>query len=193
MLCCREKAMMAKIKFPKEVNVKIDPKKVNWTVMREWIAMRVTELLGGLEEEVLIGLIYNYLEEDTVRLRSHALICMAVLPPWAWIVHDCPCSQLDGKRLHVTLTPFLEKNTSLFIKELWSMLASANQTASHIPQQLLEAEAARHAVALKAQQEIQVSEGGSRACAAMQIMLPCSGRLIHAHAGACNLHEPACR
>jgi serine/arginine repetitive matrix protein 1 len=66
-------------------------------------------------------------------------------------------SQLDGKQLHVTLTPFLEKNTSLFMKELWSLLASANTTASHIPQQLLEAEAARQATALKAQQAIQVT------------------------------------
>lgn len=53
--------------FPKELSVKIDPKKVNWAVMKEWIAARVTELLGGLEEEVLIGLIYNYLEMDKVR------------------------------------------------------------------------------------------------------------------------------
>ncbi len=63
----REKKMIAKMKFPKELDIKIDPKKVNWTIMKEWIARRVTELLGGLEEEVLIGLIYNYLELDKVR------------------------------------------------------------------------------------------------------------------------------
>ncbi|KAG1676347.1 hypothetical protein FOA52_001142 [Chlamydomonas sp. UWO 241] len=133
----KEKAQMAKIKFPKELSVKIDPKKVNWAVMREWIASRVTELLGGLEEEVLIGLIYNYLEAD----------------------------KLDAKQLHVTLTPFLEKNTSLFMKELWSMLASANATPSGIPQSLLDKEAAKLATQMEAQRSIQAQVEAARAAA----------------------------
>lgn len=33
---------------------------VNWTVMKEWVAKRVTELLG-IEEEVLISMIHNHL------------------------------------------------------------------------------------------------------------------------------------
>lgn len=33
---------------------------VNWTVMKEWVARRVTELLG-IEEEVLISMIHNHL------------------------------------------------------------------------------------------------------------------------------------
>jgi serine/arginine repetitive matrix protein 1 len=64
--------------------------------------------------------------------------------------------QLDGKVMHVNLTPFLEKNTSLFMKELWTLLASANQTSSHIPQQLLEAQKAKLEAQQKAQQTIQV-------------------------------------
>ena len=63
----KQAAMLKKLKFPKELDAKIDPKRVNWPVMKEWIAKRVTELLGGLEEEVLIGLIYNYLESPVVR------------------------------------------------------------------------------------------------------------------------------
>lgn len=35
-------------------------------VMKEWIAKRVTQLLGGLEEEVLIGMVYNFLEDPEV-------------------------------------------------------------------------------------------------------------------------------
>ncbi len=35
-------------------------------VMKEWIAKRVTQLLGGLEEEVLISMIYSYLEDPEV-------------------------------------------------------------------------------------------------------------------------------
>ena len=59
--------------------------------------------------------------------------------------------------MHVNLTPFLEKNTTLFMKELWSLLASANQTASHIPQALLEAQKAKLDAQQKAQQASQAS------------------------------------
>ena len=62
--------MMAKLKFPKELDTKINPKKVHWPSVKEWIATRVTQLLGGLEEEVLISLIYNYLEAEKVRERG---------------------------------------------------------------------------------------------------------------------------
>ena len=58
--------------------------------------------------------------------------------------------------MHVNLTPFLEKNTTLFMKELWTLLASANQTASHIPQPLLEAQAAKLEAQQKAQLAVQV-------------------------------------
>jgi hypothetical protein len=45
--------------------------------MKEWIAKRVTQLLGGLEEEVLIGLIYNLLELPEVRAND---VLLATLP-----------------------------------------------------------------------------------------------------------------
>lgn len=107
----KQKKQMKEMKFPKELDLKVDMKRVHWPVIKEWIAKRVTELIG-LEEEVLIGMIYNHLETT---------------------------QDLNPKELHVTLVPFLEKNTSLFMKELWSLLASASQTQSGIPQQLLDA------------------------------------------------------
>lgn len=45
----------------------VDLRKVNWEVMKPWIARRVTELLGGLEDEVLIAYIYEQLEGKRVR------------------------------------------------------------------------------------------------------------------------------
>lgn len=45
------------------------PPQVNWTVMKEWVAKRVTELLG-IEEEVLIFMIHNHLI-DTVSVNLH--------------------------------------------------------------------------------------------------------------------------
>ncbi len=80
-------------RLPKELDLKVDLKKVNWPVrrrsggeqptrarlpptifpsrpqvMKEWIAKRVTQLLG-IEEEVLIGMIFNTLEDPQVRTR----------------------------------------------------------------------------------------------------------------------------
>ncbi len=53
------------MKFPKELSLPVDHAKVNWPVMKEWVAKRVTELLG-IEEEVLIGTIHNYLIDQKV-------------------------------------------------------------------------------------------------------------------------------
>ncbi len=36
--------------------------------MKEWIAKRVTEILGGVEDEVLIGYIFEMLGPDKVLL-----------------------------------------------------------------------------------------------------------------------------
>jgi len=111
----KEKKLLKSMKFPKELDVKVDLSKVNMDVMKPWIAKRVTELLGGLEDEVLIGLVYNELEQKDV----------------------------DPKQIQINLTGFLEKNTSLFMKELWTLLASAQQTKGGVPQQFLDEEAER--------------------------------------------------
>lgn len=58
----KQKKLMKSMKFPKELDLKVDPTKVNWVVMAEWVAKRVTELLG-VEDEVLIQFIHNKLQE----------------------------------------------------------------------------------------------------------------------------------
>lgn len=57
---------------------------VNWTVMKEWVAKRVTELLG-IEEEVLISMIHNHLIDQVRKCEiTHpclgVLICIGPLP-----------------------------------------------------------------------------------------------------------------
>ena len=126
---------------------------MHWGSIKEWIATRVTQLLGGFEEEVLISMIYNYLESDTVRMPPFYIISAKEISSPNSILN----TQLDGKAMHVNLTPFLEKNTTLFMKELWGLLASANQTASHIPQALLEAQKAKLDAQQKAQLAVQAS------------------------------------
>ncbi|GER26910.1 serine/arginine repetitive matrix protein [Striga asiatica] len=97
-------------KFPPELDHLVDMTKVKMDVMKPWIAKRVTELIG-FEDEVLINFIYGLLEGKGV----------------------------NGKQVQITLTGFMERNTGKFMKELWSLLLSAQQNVSGVPQQFLDA------------------------------------------------------
>ncbi|ONK64592.1 uncharacterized protein A4U43_C07F27700 [Asparagus officinalis] len=79
-------------------------------VIRPWIATRVTELLG-FEDDVLINFIYGLLERHEV----------------------------DGKKIQIQLTGFMEKNTGKFMKELWGLLLSTKNNVSGVSQQFLDA------------------------------------------------------
>ncbi|KAA8549314.1 hypothetical protein F0562_000998 [Nyssa sinensis] len=97
-------------KFAPELEHLVDMTKVKMDVMRPWIANRVTELLG-FEDEVLINFIYGLLD----------------------------AKEVNGKEVQISLTGFMEKNTGKFMKELWTLLLSAQKNASGVPQQLLDA------------------------------------------------------
>ncbi len=120
---------MAQVKFPKELDTKVDvralrAKAAGWAVIKEWIAKRVTQLLGGLEEEVLIGFIFNQLETDSVRRLLHTCnggrvpdVRLAAAPVVTRrLTHANRAQAVNPKEMHVNLIPFLEKNTSLFMK-----------------------------------------------------------------------------
>nr|GEX61410.1 serine/arginine repetitive matrix protein 1 isoform X1 [Tanacetum cinerariifolium] len=96
-------------KFHPELENLVDMTKVNIDVMRPWIAHRLTEL--GFEDEVLINFIYGLLEGKV----------------------------LNGKKIQISLTGFMEKNTRKFLKELWTRLLNAQENVSGIPQQFLDA------------------------------------------------------
>nr|GEU99394.1 serine/arginine repetitive matrix protein 1 isoform X1 [Tanacetum cinerariifolium] len=70
----------------------------------------IAELLGS-KDEVLINFIYGLQEENLV----------------------------NGKEIQISLTGFMEKNTGKFMKELWTHLFSAQENASGVPQQFLDA------------------------------------------------------
>ncbi|CAH9094285.1 unnamed protein product [Cuscuta europaea] len=97
-------------KFAPELEHLVDMAKVKMDVMRPWIAKRVTEFVG-IEDEVLINFIYGLLEGKDV----------------------------NGKEIQIQLTGFMERNTGKFMKELWSLLLSAQNNASGVPQQFLDA------------------------------------------------------
>ncbi|KAH9622624.1 hypothetical protein KSS87_019255 [Heliosperma pusillum] len=98
-------------KFAPELEHLVDVSKVKMDVIKPWIAKRVTEFLGGFEDEVLINFIYGLLEGK----------------------------EINGKAVQIQLTGFMEKNTGKFMKELWALLISAQNNASGVPQQFLDA------------------------------------------------------
>ena len=100
--------------FPVEYNQKPNLQNVNWESMKPWIARRITELLNGVEDDVLIGYVIEEVEGK---------------------------KKIDPRILQINLTGFLEKNASLFCKELWNLLLSAAETPSGIPQKFLDEKA----------------------------------------------------
>ena len=62
----KDAKLLKTLKFPKEYDLKVDLKKVNWEVMKGWVAKRITELLG-LEDEVVIGYVLEQLDNKEVR------------------------------------------------------------------------------------------------------------------------------
>ena len=106
--------MIATTKFPKIFSEKVDMDKVNLDVMRIWcrkftrIADKITEILG-FEDDVCIGLIMNLLEDKE-----------------------------DPKRIFVELTGFFEAETFKFMKQLWAMLLSAQESVGGIPKSILD-------------------------------------------------------
>lgn len=47
--------------------------------------------------------------------------------------------EVNGKEIQIQITGFMEKNTVKFMKELWTLLLSAQKNASGVPQQFLDA------------------------------------------------------
>ncbi|KAE9593269.1 putative PWI domain-containing protein [Lupinus albus] len=106
----KQAKLMKSQKFPPELEHLVDMTKVNMEVMKPWITRRVTEFLG-FEDEVLINFIHGLLDKKEV----------------------------NGKEVQIQITGFMEKNTGKFMKELWTLLLSAQKNASGVPQQFLDA------------------------------------------------------
>ncbi len=84
--CSKDAKLLKTLKFPKEYDLKVDLKKVNWEVIKGWVARRITELLG-LEDEVVIGYVLEQLEDKQVRCTHGGLLSLYVL-------HCVQCSSM---------------------------------------------------------------------------------------------------
>ncbi|XP_012556964.2 serine/arginine repetitive matrix protein 1 isoform X1 [Hydra vulgaris] len=108
----KEKKLMKKMKFDPLLTSKVDMEKVNLDTIKPWVQSRITSLLGGIEDEVLIGYIYELLESQRYP---------------------------DPKSLQISVTGFLNgKNARIFMGELWAHLVSAQTSIAGIPEQFLE-------------------------------------------------------
>ncbi|RRT68624.1 hypothetical protein B296_00037260 [Ensete ventricosum] len=79
-------------------------------------------------------------------IRSICMLFLTVYAfgrPWLHRPLSTECTilmqEVDGKQIQIQLTGFLEKNTGKFMKELWGHLLSAQNNASGVPQQFLDA------------------------------------------------------
>lgn len=100
--------LMAKMtkagKFAAILDTKVNLKKVNLDVMSKWVNEKIVELVG-FEDEILINLVVNMLQSG----------------------------ELEGKKLQLDVTGFLEKQAGAFVEELWTYLVDAQTQPNGIP------------------------------------------------------------
>jgi serine/arginine repetitive matrix protein 1 len=104
----QNKKLMKRMKFAPILNSKVDISKVNMLVMKKWITEKVTELLGGFEDEILIDMVINTLQNPVE-------------------------GNLDPKQLQIQLTEFFHKHAPAFMEELWTLLVDAQHNPGGIP------------------------------------------------------------
>ncbi|KAF2636185.1 PWI domain-containing protein [Massarina eburnea CBS 473.64] len=98
-------------KFPPEFDTQVDIHKINFDLMKKWIAGKITDILGD-EDDVVIETCYNMLEKDQFP---------------------------KIKEIQIAFTGFLAKDTAAFCKELWNLMISAQESPVGVPKELLEA------------------------------------------------------
>lgn len=102
--------MMNKIKFPPELDQKINMEKVELEPFKKWIAMK-TESILGIDDDILTNLIFNMLQKEQFP---------------------------SARYIYVQLVPFLERHVRKFMMELWELLDSAQESGTGIPQAMLD-------------------------------------------------------
>eukprot|EP01029_Cantina_marsupialis_P031746 TRINITY_DN921_c0_g1_i3.p1 TRINITY_DN921_c0_g1~~TRINITY_DN921_c0_g1_i3.p1 ORF type:complete len:439 (+),score=105.67 TRINITY_DN921_c0_g1_i3:86-1318(+) len=107
----KKKTMLQKIGCARVLDKKVNLTNghIKMEYIYTWVSKRITELLGA-EDEILIGMVTAWLEKE----------------------------DLDPKDMQLELLEFLDKKTPEFMKELWSLLVSAQEQESGIPLQFVQ-------------------------------------------------------
>lgn len=98
--------------FPKSFEARVDLAKVQREVINQWVAERLTQLLG-FEDDIVVSMVINLLEPKVDE-------------------------RLDPRQLQVALTGFLAKDAAAFTQELWELLLSAQTNPTGIPAAILD-------------------------------------------------------
>ncbi|KAK8870059.1 hypothetical protein IAR55_000629 [Kwoniella newhampshirensis] len=113
----KEAASIKATKFPKHFSEKVDLRKVNLSVMRGWIAQKVTELIK-IEDDVVVEYVFGMLEDKE---------------------NPTP----DPRKMQVSLVGFMDKHgAAAFMDALWKLLLSAQSTVGGVPAEFIEAKKA---------------------------------------------------
>jgi len=99
-----------KMKFAAILDTKVQTSKLNLDVINKWATERITDLLG-FDDDIVIGTVINFL---------------AATP------------QPDPKQLQLDVTGFLEKQSAMFVEELWTLMVDAQSNGFGIPTAFIE-------------------------------------------------------
>lgn len=108
----QEKKLLASMAFPKSFEQRVDLTKVQREVIGQWVAGRLTQLLG-FEDDIVVSMVINLLEPKVDE-------------------------RLDPRQLQVAVTGFLGKDAAAFTLELWELLLSAQANPTGIPTAILD-------------------------------------------------------
>lgn len=116
----KQAAELGQLTTPVILSQPVDLQKVSVAALQGWLDWRVQELLGGVEDEILSGMIGNVLAEEQAKLTK-----MKGARRTGW----------SPKELQHTLGPFLTPEMAAkFMEELWILLLDAQESADGIPQ-----------------------------------------------------------
>nr|AET50827.1 hypothetical protein [Eimeria tenella] len=117
----KDSQLIAQRKWPAIFDQEVDMSKVNVEVMKAWINHKITELLG-FEDDIVIS------------------YCLSQLVPEEALAADVDerKNYLCPKKLAISLTGFVGKQATHFVRELWKLLLSAQNTPTGIPPEFLE-------------------------------------------------------
>ncbi|KAI6652099.1 serine/arginine repetitive matrix protein 1-like [Oopsacas minuta] len=107
----KDKKLLKMMKFEDCLEQKVDMHKVNFEALKPWVSEQVTKILG-IEDEVVIELIFSFLENDRYP---------------------------NAKKLQILVTGFLQsKPARIFIGQLWDLLLSAQENPAKLPEKFIE-------------------------------------------------------